>query len=212
MNLRKVGIGAATGAVFVAGLWAGIGSAGWAGSEAAIGLRASLGVAAEVPKPQGVAKGATGTFTGGLTKNGKAGSLSWRITFKGLTGRASAAHIHLARPGKAGPVAVPLCGPCRSGVRGTARLNAKTTTALLGGAAYVNVHTAKNPAGEVPRAGQEGRNASGLHDHDRHHDNHHHNRPAALPLPVGGEQLRLGTGRASRFARPVFVQARSSAP
>jgi CHRD domain len=148
MNLRKVGIGAMTAAVFVAGLWAGIGSAGWAGSEAAVGLRASLGVAAEVPKPQGVGK-ATGTFTGGLTKSGKAGSLSWRITFKGLTGGASAAHIHLARPGKAGPVAVPLCGPCRSGVRGTARLNAKTTTALLGGAAYVNVHTAKNPAGEI---------------------------------------------------------------
>jgi CHRD domain len=149
MNLRKVGIGAATAAVFVAGLWAGIGSASWAGSEAAIGLRATLGAGAEVPKPSGVGTNATGSFTAGLTKKGKAGSLSWRLTFKGLTGSASAAHIHLAKAGVAGPVAVPLCGPCRSGARGTARLNAKTTTALLGGRAYVNVHTAKNPAGEV---------------------------------------------------------------
>jgi CHRD domain len=149
MNLRKVGIGAVTAAVFVAGLWVGIGSAGWAGSEAAIGLRATLGARAEVPKPSGVGANATGSFTAGLTKRGKAGSLSWRLTFKGLTGRAVAAHVHLARRGVAGPVAVPLCGPCRSGARGNARLNAKTTTALLGGGAYVNVHTARNPAGEI---------------------------------------------------------------
>jgi hypothetical protein len=149
MNLRKVGIGAVTAAVFVAGLWVGIGSAGWAGTEQAIGVRATLGAGAEVPKPSGVTRRATGTFTGGLTRRGRAGSLSWRLTFKGLTGSASAAHIHLARVGRAGPVAVPLCGPCRSGARGNARLNAKTTTALLGGGAYVNVHTSRNPAGEI---------------------------------------------------------------
>jgi hypothetical protein len=149
MKLRKLGIGAVTAAVFVAGLWAGVGSAGWLGESQAIGLTAKLGAAAEVPKPKGVGTGATGSFTAGLTRRGTGGTLAWKVTFRGLTGAASAAHIHLAKVGKAGPVAVPLCGPCRSGARGSARLNARAVTALLGGGAYVNVHTARNPAGEI---------------------------------------------------------------
>lgn len=46
-------------------------------------------------------------------------------------------------------MAVPLCGPCRSGARETSTLNARTVRALLGGGAYVNVHTARNAAGEL---------------------------------------------------------------
>jgi hypothetical protein len=149
MNMRELGIGAVTAAVFVAGLWVGIGSAGWLGETQAIGLTARLGAAAEVPKPRGVGAAATGSFTAGLTRRGTGGTLAWKVTFRGLTGAASAAHIHVAKAGKAGPVAVPLCGPCRSGARGTARLNARTVTALLAGGAYVNVHTARNPAGEI---------------------------------------------------------------
>jgi len=150
MYLRKLGIGSAAAAVFAAGLWSGIGSAGWLGAHAqAVGLTATLGAAKEVPKPTGVGGRARGSFAAGLTRKGTGGTLSWRLTFRGLTGRASAAHIHLAKPGVAGPVAVPLCGPCRSGVRGTAKVKARTVTALLRGGAYVNVHTAKNPAGEI---------------------------------------------------------------
>jgi hypothetical protein len=149
VNLRKFGIGAAAAAVFVAGLWSGIGGAGWLGGEQAVGLTATLSAAKEVPKPTGVRASARGAFVAGLTRRGTRRTLSWRLTFRGLTGRASAAHIHLAKPGVAGPVAVPLCGPCRSGVRGTARVNARTVTALLRGRAYVNVHTRRNPAGEI---------------------------------------------------------------
>jgi hypothetical protein len=152
MNVRKLGIGAATAAVFAAGLWSGIGTAGWLGAGAdaqAVGLTATLGAAKEVPKPTGVGRSARGTFAAGLTRKGTGGTLSWRLTFRGLAGRASAAHIHRAKPGVAGPVAVPLCGPCRSGARGTAKVKARTVTALLGGGAYVNVHTARNPAGEI---------------------------------------------------------------
>jgi hypothetical protein len=149
MNLRKLGIGAVTAAVFAAGLWAGIGSAGWLGDAQAVGLTAKLGASGEVPKPKGVRGSAGGSFTAGLTRKGSGGTLSWRLTFRNLTGRASAAHIHLAKPGVAGRVAVPLCGPCRSGARGTAKASARTVSALLRGGAYVNVHTAKNPAGEI---------------------------------------------------------------
>lgn len=149
MQLRKLGVGIATTALFVAGVWAGIGTAGWGADAQAVGLTASLGTAKEVPKPTGVGGNARGTFSAGLTRTGTRGTLSWRLTFRGLTGAAGAAHVHLAKPGVAGPVAVALCGPCRSGVRGTAKLKERTVTAVLAGRAYVNVHTAKNPAGEI---------------------------------------------------------------
>jgi hypothetical protein len=103
----------------------------------------------EVPRPKGNANRARGTFTATVTKRGASGTLSWRLTFGKLTGRAAAAHVHVARRGRAGPVAVPLCGPCRSGARGTATLQASTLEALEAGRAYVNVHTARNPAGEI---------------------------------------------------------------
>lgn len=160
MNLRKLGIGAVTAAVFAAGLWSGIGSAGWLSTDAkAVALTAALGTAKEVPKPQGVNATARGSFAAGLTRKGTGGTLSWRLTFRGLTGKATAAHIHLAKAGKTGPVAVPLCGPCRSGARGSAKVNARTVTALLGAGAYVNVHTAKNPAGEIRGQVRKGGNA-----------------------------------------------------
>ena len=151
MRLRRVvGVLALT-ALFTGGVWTGLSGAGpfaAGGGGTTFSLTAKLDSAQEVPKPRAGA-GAHGTFAAGLVRSGSGGSLSWRLTFQGLSGRASASHIHLGKRGKAGAVAVPLCGPCRSGARGTARLNAKTVTALLGGGAYVNVHTARNAAGEI---------------------------------------------------------------
>ena len=103
----------------------------------------------EVPKPKGNVKRARATFTATVTTSGATGTMGWRLTFSGLTGRADAAHIHLGRPGKAGPVAVALCGPCRNGMRRSVELRPAVLAALQAGRAYVNVHTARNPAGEV---------------------------------------------------------------
>jgi hypothetical protein len=149
MKVRKTIVGIAVTAVFAAGLWVGIAAASWGADASAVGLTASLRAAKEVPTPKGVSSGARGTFSAGLTRKGTGGTLAWRLTFRGLTGPAGSAHIHLAKPGVAGPVALALCGPCRSGVHGTAKLKARVVTALLTGRAYVNVHTAKNPAGEI---------------------------------------------------------------
>ena len=52
--------------------------------------------------------------------------------------------------GKTGPVVVVLCGTtCRSGMSGTATLSAKFLAAMRAGRTYVNVHTTKNPSGEI---------------------------------------------------------------
>ena len=136
-------------AIFTAGTWAGLSATG-PGVESAttVSLTAKLDAAQEVPKPRARA-GARGAFSAGLVRTGTGGKLAWRLTFQGLTGSASASHVHLGKRGKAGTVAVSLCGPCRSGARGTATLNPRTVTALLAGTAYVNVHTKQNAAGEI---------------------------------------------------------------
>ena len=103
----------------------------------------------EVPKPKGSANRARGSFKGVVTTSTAGTKLSWRLTFSKLTGRAVAAHIHLGQRGRPGPVAVPLCGPCRSGVRKSVTLQPAVVAALEAGRAYVNVHTARNPAGEI---------------------------------------------------------------
>jgi hypothetical protein len=110
---------------------------------------ATLSAAKERPKPKGNVKRARGTFTATVKKEGTKGVITWRLTFSRLTGRGIAAHIHRGAPGRAGPVIVPLCAPCRSGARGQATVDAAVLNALETGRAYVNVHTRRNQAGEI---------------------------------------------------------------
>ena len=86
-----------------------------------------------------------GTFTGDISGH----KLTFTLKFSGLTGPAAAAHIHLGAKGKAGPVIVPLCGPCKSPVRGTVTVSASVVREIERGKTYVNVHTAKYPNGEI---------------------------------------------------------------
>jgi CHRD domain len=109
----------------------------------------TLNARQERPKPTGNVRRATGTFTATVAKLGTSGTIAWRLRFSGLTGRAAAAHIHIGQRGRAGPVAVALCGPCRSGARGTANLTPAVLAALETGRTYVNVHTPRNAAGEI---------------------------------------------------------------
>lgn len=110
---------------------------------------ARLRVGTEVPKAAGTRSGAGGTFTATLTDKGGAYTASWKLTFHDLTGKAVAAHIHKGKPGVAGPVLVSLCGPCASGAHGSAKVTGAAAKAIKSGAAYVNVHTAKNAGGEI---------------------------------------------------------------
>jgi hypothetical protein len=164
--MRRI-VTAVTGAVVVLGiLAAGIAVAGLASTSSPLATgqttseettekpvttryRAALTARAEVPKPQDVEPGAAGTFVVPLTNDHGAYSIAWTLTFRNLTGRATAAHIHRGKPGKAGPVIVSLCGPCRSGRKGKAKVSKAVAAAMKAGTAYVNVHTASNPAGEI---------------------------------------------------------------
>ena len=109
---------------------------------------ASLAGGGEVPRPNAPA-GAGGLFSAIVTTNASGSTIAWSLDFTGLSGPAAAAHIHIGAPGKAGDVGLALCGPCTSGARGEAKLDAKVTDALASGNAYVNIHTKANAGGEV---------------------------------------------------------------
>jgi hypothetical protein len=117
---------------------------------------ATLSSKVTVPKAKGAAN-ATGTFhangsftckRGDLHCDTVPGKMTWTLTFKNLSGAALLAHIHTGKPGVAGPVLISLCAPCRSGAHGTLNVTRKQFQAI-GNGAYVNVHTKKNPLGEI---------------------------------------------------------------
>jgi hypothetical protein len=105
------------------------------------------------PLPTGNLSKAKGGFTSTIVKSDKGTTLRWRLGWEGLTGRPTAAHIHIGRPHKSGPVVVFLCGtakqPCRNNRGGVVKLTSAQTQALEAGNVYVNIHTKRNPAGEV---------------------------------------------------------------
>ncbi len=74
-------------------------------------------------------------------------TLTWKITYSGLTGDATAAHFHgPAAPGaNAGPV-VDISGKI---AEGSATLTDPQMADLQAGKWYVNIHTAKFPDGEI---------------------------------------------------------------
>ena len=145
--MKRLSLRVAAGALGVALVAAG--AAGARSIAATTQLRVALTAAEEVPAPAGDVSNARGAFTATLRRSSTGAMLEWNLTFSGLTGAAVAAHIHTGARGEAGPVTVPLCGPCESGASGTANIDATVLNAIQSGQAYVNVHTPTNRAGEI---------------------------------------------------------------
>ncbi len=110
--------------------------------------RSTMTTGAAVPKPKG-ATGGKGIFTATVTESGSTRTIKWKLTFSKLSGKATMAHIHKGKRGVAGNVLIPLCGPCKSGQTGQTKISKDVADMLESGRTYVNVHTAKNPAGEI---------------------------------------------------------------
>ncbi len=79
--------------------------------------------------------------------------LTWDITFSGLSGAATMAHIHGPAPtGKNAGVEVWLSEkgqPATSPIKGEATLTPAQAQQLMAGDTYVNVHTQAHPGGEI---------------------------------------------------------------
>jgi hypothetical protein len=129
---------------------------------------ASLDGYAEVPLSLSVA--GTGSFTAQVAPD--EASISYTLSYTGLTGPASAAHIHFGEAWVAGGVSAFLCGgggkPACPGDSGTvsgtivaadvigpvpqgigAGELGELLAAMRAGATYVNVHTTAFPGGEI---------------------------------------------------------------
>ena len=115
----------------------------WPAKAEVVNLKASMNASSEVPP--NASKG-TGTLTATYDTSGK--KLSWKGSYSGLTGPATAAHFHSGEPGKNGPVAVPIT-PSTSPFEGSAALTDAQAAELIAEKWYVNVHTDANKGGEI---------------------------------------------------------------
>lgn len=111
---------------------------------ATVNFKADLKGASEVPPNN---NGGSGQVTATYDTSTK--KLSWKGTYSGLSGPATAAHFHGPAPaGKNAGVAVPI-SPNASPFQGSATLTDAQANDLMAGQWYVNVHTATNKAGEI---------------------------------------------------------------
>jgi len=92
----------------------------------------------------------TGTGTVDSTFDKSTNVLTWTVTYSGLSGPATAGHIHgPAAAGANAGVLIPFTGDISSPIKGKATLTAAQVADLTAGRLYVNLHTAKHPGGEV---------------------------------------------------------------
>ena len=117
----------------------------YAGPAFADKMKATLNGAAEVPPVTTAGKGTADVDFAPATKK-----LSWKLTYSGLSGPATAAHFHgPGEPGKNAGVAVAIPNVASSPAEGSATLTDAQAADLVAGKYYVNIHTAANPGGEI---------------------------------------------------------------
>jgi hypothetical protein len=117
----------------------------FAGPAFADKFKAALDGKSEVP-----ANTSAGNGTADIDYDAATKKMTYKLTYSGLSGPATAAHFHgPAEAGKNAGVAVPIANAGTSPVEGSATLTDAQAADLMAGKLYVNVHTAANPGGEI---------------------------------------------------------------
>jgi hypothetical protein len=129
-----------------AGLLAlGVAGCGHMQSSKSTRLHANLSGSQEVP-PHATA----GRGEADVQLDTSSNTLSWKVTYSGLSGPATAAHIHgPAAAGANAGVMIPFTNVGSSPIQGQAKITAAQAAAIADGRAYVNIHTARAPGGEI---------------------------------------------------------------
>jgi CHRD domain len=110
-----------------------------------INFKADLSGASEVPPVTGPGSGSAMASLDTASK-----TLTWTVTYSGLSGPVTAGHIHgPAAPGANAGVLVPFSGNLTSPIKGSATLTDAQISDLEAGRTYVNLHTAAHPSGEL---------------------------------------------------------------
>jgi CHRD domain len=106
---------------------------------------ATLTGAQEVPPNTSQGKGAAE-----VQYNSETRTISWKVTYSGLSGPVTGAHIHgPAATGANAGIVVPFTNVNASPIQGQATLTPTQFGDLAAGLWSVNVHTAQNPGGEI---------------------------------------------------------------
>jgi hypothetical protein len=117
----------------------------FAGPAFADKMKVTLDSKSEVPP-----NASAGTGTADVDYDAASKKLSWKLTYSGLSGPATAAHFHgPAEAGKNAGVAVAIPNATSSPAEGSAVLTDAQAADLMAGKYYINVHTAANPGGEI---------------------------------------------------------------
>lgn len=120
------------------------------GDEAARMFSAPLSGDQEVPP---VTTDATGMSSYTISEDDT--SIEFDISAEGLSGPATAMHLHMAAAGENGDVVVDVSGSITNGddgsmtAMGTADLGDGIADAIRAGDIYLNIHTEENPGGEI---------------------------------------------------------------
>jgi hypothetical protein len=126
------------------------GAAPRAGAATTFHLRATL-----TPNPAVIATGAGKDGHGLLTATVSIPkeTITWRLTYAGMTGPVIATHIHVGQPeGQEQGVLIGLCEPCRPGAHATQPLGfgpSAVISMLRRNETYVNLHTKRWQYGEL---------------------------------------------------------------
>jgi len=117
-------------------------------NAAPVAFKVDINGAQQVPPVQ---TGATGTAD--LTYDPASRVLTWNVTYSGLSGPATMAHLHgPAMQGKNAPPVVWLSEkgtPVSNPIKGQATLTPEQAQQMMGGEWYINLHTQANPGGEI---------------------------------------------------------------
>ena len=106
-------------------------------------FHAQMNGAQEVPPND--SKG-TGTATVTLSGN----TVTYDVSYSGLTGPATAAHIHgPAAPGANAGVVIPFQNASTTPIKGTATVTDAQKADMMAGKYYANIHTAAHGGGEI---------------------------------------------------------------
>ena len=109
-------------------------------------FEATLSGTQEVPPNASPGRG-----TAEVQVNSNTNTLSWKVTYSGLSGPVTGAHIHgPAAPGANAGIVVPFTGNLNAQpVQGQAQITPQQLGDLAAGMWYVNLHTAQSPGGEI---------------------------------------------------------------
>lgn len=107
-------------------------------------LQADLKGSSEVPP-----NNSSGSGKAEATYDTETKTLTYTVTYAGLTGPVLGAHFHgPVEPGKNAGIVLPF-KTVQSPIQGSATLTDNQATDLLAGKWYANIHTAMNPGGEL---------------------------------------------------------------